>query len=288
MLKIYKGEKMQELISFIKQAVLQISYELKFPDTSYEKSQNHTGDTQLKFDILSDKIIEKTLSQCPKIKALISEEKEEMLLINDGAEFIVAYDPLDGSSLMDVNFAIGSIFAIYEKSPKASNLKAAVYSVYGPRIELVVCEDIPRLYRLNQKDEFVLVKELKMLEKGKINSTGGTQKNWEKKHVDFIKALFDEGYRLRYSGAMVSDVHQILLKGGGLFSYPATKDAPKGKLRAFFEVFPLAFIIEKAGGKTSNGENSSLLELEFNDIHSTTPCFFGSNYEIEKLLKAYT
>lgn len=278
---------MQELISFIKQAVLQISNELKFPDTSYEKSQNHTGDTQLKFDILSDKIIEKTLSKCPKIKALISEEKEEMLIINEGAEFIVAYDPLDGSSLMDVNFAIGSIFAIYEKSPKASNLKAAVYSIYGARLELVICEDIPKLYRLNQNNEFILVKELKMEQKGKINATGGTQKNWDLKHATFIKSLFDEGYRLRYSGAMVSDIHQILLKGGGIFSYPATKDSPQGKLRAFFEVFPLAFILEKAGGKTSNGQNNSLLELKFNDIHSTTPCFFGSNYEIQKLLKAY-
>lgn len=278
---------MQELISFIKQAVLQISNELKFPDTSYEKSQNHTGDTQLKFDILSDKIIEKTLSKCPKIKALISEEKEEMLIINEEAEFIVAYDPLDGSSLMDVNFAIGSIFAIYEKSPKASNLKAAVYSIYGARLELVICEDIPKLYRLNQNNEFILVKELKMEQKGKINATGGTQKNWDLKHATFIKSLFDEGYRLRYSGAMVSDIHQILLKGGGIFSYPATKDSPQGKLRAFFEVFPLAFILEKAGGKTSNGQNNSLLELEFNDIHSTTPCFFGSNYEIQKLLKAY-
>ncbi len=278
---------MKELIFYIKQAVLQISKELKFPDTSYEKSQNHTGDTQLKFDILSDKIIEKTLSKCPKIKALISEEKQDLLLLNEKANFIVAYDPLDGSSLMDVNFAIGSIFAIYEESPKACNLKGAVYSIYGARLELVICEDKPKLYRLNENDEFIFVKELQMLEKGKINAPGGTQKDWEEKHFKFIKSLFDEGYRLRYSGALVSDVHQILLKGGGLFSYPATKNSPSGKLRAFFEVLPLAFIIEKAGGKTSDGKNTSLLELDFKDIHATTPCFLGSGYEIEKLLKDY-
>lgn len=278
---------MQELISFIQEAVLEISNALKFPDTSYENSQNRTGDTQLKFDILSDKIIEKTLSKCSKIKALISEEKKDLLLLNENAKFIVAYDPLDGSSLMDVNFAIGSIFAIYEESPKASNLKASVYSIYGARLELVVCENTPKLYRLNENKEFIFVKELKMLEKGKINAPGGTQKDWEEKHSAFIKSLFDEGYRLRYSGALVSDIHQILLKGGGLFSYPATKNSPSGKLRAFFEVLPLAFIIEKAGGKTSDGQNSSLLELDFKDIHATTPCFLGSGYEIEKLLKAY-
>lgn len=278
---------MQELISYIQKAVIEISNALKFPDTSYSQNQNSTGDTQLKFDVLSDEIITNTLSQCPSIKAIISEEKDEILNINENAKFVVAYDPLDGSSLMDVNFAIGSIFAIYEEKASAKNLKAALYSMYGARLELVICEDKPKLYRLDKNDKFAFVKELQMQEKGKINATGGIQKFWEEKHANFIKKLFDEGYRLRYSGAMVSDINQILLKGGGLFSYPATSDAPKGKLRAFFEVFPLAFIIEKAGGKTTNGENHSLLELDFDKIHATTPCFFGSKYEISELLKAY-
>ncbi|EHG2313208.1 class 1 fructose-bisphosphatase [Campylobacter jejuni] len=278
---------MQEVISYIQKAVLEISNALKFPDTSYSQNQNFTGDTQLKFDVLSDEIITKTLSQCSSIKAIISEEKDEILTLNERANFIVAYDPLDGSSLMDVNFAIGSIFAIYEEKVNAKNLRAALYSMYGARLELVICKDQPKLYRLNANNEFIFIKDLKMNEKGKINATGGTQKFWEEKHAKFIKSLFDEGYRLRYSGAMVSDINQILLKGGGIFSYPATQDAPNGKLRAFFEVFPLAFIIEKAGGKTTNGKNHSLLELEFDKIHATTPCFFGSEYEISKLLKAY-
>lgn len=278
---------MQNILTHIKEAVLKIANELEFPDTSYSKNTNATGDTQLRFDVLSDELITQTLSKCQNIKALISEEKAESLELNPKAKFIVAYDPLDGSSLMDVNFAVGSIFAIYEEKAQAKNLKAALYSIYGARLELVICEDTPKLYRLDKNKNFILVKELKMGEKGKINATGGTQKFWDCKHSHFIKSLFDEGYRLRYSGAMVSDTHQILLKGGGLFSYPATQDAPNGKLRAFFEVFPLAYIVEKAGGKTTNGTNSSLLELEFDAIHSTTPCFFGSNYEISKLLKAY-
>ncbi|MBZ7939342.1 MULTISPECIES: class 1 fructose-bisphosphatase [Campylobacter] len=278
---------MEELISYIQKAVLEISDALKFPDTSYSQNHNSTGDTQLKFDILSDEIITKTLSQCSTLKAIISEEKNEILKVNDNAKYIVAYDPLDGSSLMDVNFAIGSIFGIYEEKASAKNLKAAIYSMYGARLEMVICEDTPKLYRLDKNNEFVFIKELKMGEKGKINATGGTQKFWDEKHAKFIKTLFDENYRLRYSGAMVSDINQILLKGGGIFSYPATKDSPMGKLRAFFEVFPLAFIIEKAGGKTTNGSNQSLLDLEFDAIHATTPCFFGSKYEIERLLEIY-
>ncbi|MCX2682760.1 class 1 fructose-bisphosphatase [Campylobacter sp. MIT 21-1685] len=278
---------MHNILTHIKKAILQISKELQFPDTSYSKNINATGDTQLKFDVLSDGIITQTLSQCQSIKALVSEEKTESLELNPKAKFIVAYDPLDGSSLMEVNFAIGSIFAIYEETMSAKNLKLALYSIYGPRLELVICEENPKLYRLNNTKNFVFIKELRMQEQGRINATGGTQKFWDNKHSNFIKTLFAEEYRLRYSGAMVSDTHQILLKGGGIFSYPATQDAPNGKLRAFFEVFPLAYIIEKAGGKSTNGYNSSLLELEFEQIHATTPCFFGSKKEIAQLLKAY-
>ncbi|MDN2781930.1 fructose-bisphosphatase class I, partial [Campylobacter jejuni] len=81
------------------------------------------------------------------------------------------------------------------------------------RLELVICKDQPKLYRLNANNEFIFIKALKMNEKGKINATGGTQKFWEETHAKFIKSLFDEGYRLRYAGAMVRDINQILLKG---------------------------------------------------------------------------
>ncbi|EGK8092329.1 class 1 fructose-bisphosphatase [Campylobacter lari] len=279
---------MQELIDDIQKAVIEISKELRYlKDFDYTTSQNATGDNQLKLDVKSDEIITRILKQSKGLKSLISEEKQEQLLINENKKYVVAYDPLDGSSLVDVNFAIGSIFAIYEQKASAKNLKAAVYAIYGVRLELIVCIDTPKLYRLNEKDEFVFVKDLKLNEKGKLNASGGTQKNWSNAHRAFIKALFDEGYRLRYSGAMVSDLHQILLKGGGLFSYPATSDAPNGKLRAYFEVFPFAFIFEKAGGFSTNGENNSLLDLEFEKIHASTPCFLGSKYEIEKLKQAY-
>lgn len=280
---------MQAIFESIKKAVLAISNEMKFPDTSYKDSQNATGDTQLGFDIKSDELITRILSECTDIKALISEEKSEIYALNPQGKFVVAYDPLDGSSLFDVNFAIGSIFGIYESEANARNLKAAAYSIYGARLELVLCEQnsAPKLYRLHQNSKFVFVKELQIGAKGKINACGGTQKEWSDTHAKFIKSLFDEGYRLRYSGAMVSDIHQILCKGGGLFSYPATKNSLNGKLRAFFEVLPLAFIVENAGGKTTNGTNSTLLELQFNELHATTPCFFGSEYEINKLLSVY-
>ncbi|NLY04060.1 MAG: class 1 fructose-bisphosphatase [Campylobacter sp.] len=273
---------MNEILKAIKVSVVSISKLLKDADFGYTDSINHTGDKQLKLDIRSDEIITQTLSKVNAIKALISEEKDEILELNKDANFIVAYDPLDGSSLVDVNFAVGSIFGIYKDEVSAKSLVCACYSVYGPRLEFVICQNTPLLYRY-VNGEFVKAKELKLENKGKLNATGGTQKGWSHKHREFIKGLFDEGYRLRYSGAMVADLHQILLKGGGLFSYPATNDAPNGKLRITFEVLPFAYIYDKAGGASSDESGNSLLELKFSEIHTTTPCFFGSKYEISKL-----
>ena len=278
---------MQEIFKTIENIAKKISNELKFAEFGYTQNQNSTGDTQLKFDVLSDKIIEDEFKNSSLVKALVSEEKDKMLKINEKGEFIVAYDPLDGSSLFDVNFAIGSIFGIYKNEISSENLVAAAYTLYGPRLEMVVCESSPKLYRLNPQNEFVFINELKLKEKGKLNATGATQKGWSEKHKKLVNCLFEEGYRLRYSGAMVSDLHQILIKGGGLFSYPATTDAPNGKLRVTFEVLPFAFIYEKAGGATTNGTSNSLFEIKIEKIHQTSPCFFGSKYEIAKLHEIY-
>ena len=267
---------MQGIIRAIERAAMRISEEIKYADLGYLESENATGDTQLKLDVKSDNIITEELSKLAQVKALVSEEKETPLALNNEGQYVIAYDPLDGSSVVGVNFAVGSIFGIYKGEMKTENLVTAIYVVYGPRVELVVCESAPKLYRLSREGEFKFARDLRLDEKGKINATGATQKNWSEAHRAFIRSLFDEGYRLRYSGAMVSDLHQILVKGGGLFSYPATSDHPQGKLRMAFEVLPFAFIFERAGGATTDGQNGSLLELNLEKTHQTTPCYFGS------------
>jgi fructose-1,6-bisphosphatase I len=142
------------------------------------------------------------------------------------------------------------------------------------------------MYRLNKQNEFIFQKEIHLGEKGKLNAPGATQKGWSKEHKALVDAIFQDGYRLRYSGGMVPDLHQILLKGGGLFSYPSTSDVPKGKLRMIFEVFPFAFVFEKAGGMAIDGKNR-LLDLAPMHPHDTTPCFFGSNEEIKRVLSIH-
>jgi fructose-1,6-bisphosphatase I len=144
----------------------------------------------------------------------------------------------------------------------------------------------PQHYRANE-GLFNLIDEISLGEKGKLNAPGGTQQHWSTTHKTFVDSLFAEGYRLRYSGGMVPDLHQILLKGGGLFSYPGTTDKPEGKLRQLFEVIPFAFIYEQAGGQAINHQGKRLMELVPSHPHDTSTCFFGSNYEINKLKIAY-
>lgn len=256
-------------------------------DTDYSAHSNQSGDVQLKLDIQSDLIIAEEFSKIEMIKAIASEEKEEEEVLHPEGELCIAYDPLDGSSLIDVDLSVGSIFGIYEGEWSAQKMIAAVYVVYGPRTEMVTA------YRNNirhftwRHGRFKELAQITIGEKGKLNAPGGTQQHWAAHHKAMVDGLFAEGYRLRYSGGMVPDLHQILLKGGGLFSYPGTTDKPDGKLRKLFEVFPFAFVYELAGGEAIDDKGNRLLDLPCADPHETTPCFFGSKYEIGKVKAAY-
>ncbi|BCD68013.1 class 1 fructose-bisphosphatase [Nitratiruptor sp. YY09-18] len=277
---------MTEIIEAIKRSAIKISKAIVDEEFGYEGSVNSSGEEQLKLDVLSDKIIEEELSTASSVKAIASEEKSEETLIHENGKYLVAYDPLDGSSLVDVNLSVGSIFGIYENGWSGKNLVASAYVVYGPRVELVVATiKAERFILRNGKFEFL--QELQLLQKGKLNAPGATQKYWYPHHKALVESLFAEGYRLRYSGGMVPDLHQILVKGGGLFSYPGTKDKPRGKLRKLFEVFPFANIYEKAGGRAINDAGERLLDLSCSELHETTPCFFGSHYEIKKVREYY-
>ena len=278
---------MTEIINAIKDIAIEISDAIKTKDTGKAESENASGDVQVKLDVISDEIVERHLTKVKSIVEIMSEEKESPVKTTHKGDYLIAYDPLDGSSLIDVDLSVGSIFGIYKNDYQGPNIVAAVYVVYGPRVEMVVARDNVELFRLNPfTKEFEFVKEIRLNEKGKILAPGGTQKEWYSYHKRMIDNLFKEGYRLRYSGGMVPDLHQILLKSGGLFAYPGANDKPKGKLRKLFEVFPFAYIFEKAGGLAIDG-SVDLLSLDYEHYHDTTPCFFGSNYEIEYVLKTY-
>ena len=279
---------MTEIFKAIERSAIRIREAIENDDTGYSHSQNTTGDIQLKLDIKSDFIIEEEFATIKSVKELASEEKEHIEVLNPDGKYLIGYDPLDGSSLADVNLSVGSIFGIYENDYNGSSLKCAVYVVYGPRVEMVIAteENGVEMFRLDADQKFNFIQKLELDQKGKLNSPGGTQKNWEPHHKKMIDDIFQDGYRLRYSGGMVPDLHQILIKGGGLFSYPGTSDVPNGKLRMTFEVFPFAFVFEKAGGASIDGYGR-VLDLSPKHIHDTTPCFFGSNEEIKRVTVCY-
>lgn len=276
---------MNDIFEAIKESAVEIKSLIEKGDTGKSENENSTGDTQLKLDIASDIIIEKIFKKVPSIKAIVSEEQEAIVNLNENGKYLIAYDPLDGSSLVDVNLSVGSIFGIYENDFTSSNIIAAVYVVFGPRVELVIATDDVKMYRLNN-GEFKFIKNISLNDKGNLNAPGSTQSCWYPYHKALISDFFENGYKLQYSGGMVPDLHQILVKGGGLFSYPGTTDKPKGKLRQLFEVFPFAFVYEKANGMAVDGY-ARFLDIETTHIHDTSPCFFGSKAEISKVLEVY-
>lgn len=277
---------MKEILEAIERSAIRIKRAIDVKDIGYSQEQNSSGETQLQLDIQSDLIIEEELSHVEGVHTIASEEKEHPMLLNEKGHYFIAFDPLDGSSLVDVNLSVGSIFGIYEGEFIGSKLIASCYVVYGPRVELVFAhEGKVKLYLL-QEGAFEYVKEIHLNEKGKINAPGGTQQFWAPYHKAMIDSFFAQGYRLRYSGGMVPDLHQILLKGGGLFSYPGASDKPEGKLRQLFEVFPFALIFETAGGAAIDG-TIRVLDKKTAHVHDTSPCFFGSKYEISVVEDVY-
>lgn len=281
---------LESIFTSIKQASLDIYAVLQGSLGEYTKNTNTTGDTQLQADVQADIILQEAFKNIACVKQICSEEQESAILFHESGLYSIAYDPLDGSSLMGANLSVGSIFGIYAGDFLPQNLVASAYVVYGMVVGIGFASLLKEgvdYFTYNGK-EFGLQKCLKLSNKGKLNATGGTQKNWSKIHKAKMESLFDAGYRLRYSGGMVPDLHHILVKGGGLFSYPATSDAPNGKLRMLFEVFPFAFIFERVGGKAvfineieSKTTITPLLELKPKHLHDTTPCYFGSIWEID-------
>ncbi|MCF6330548.1 MAG: class 1 fructose-bisphosphatase [Sulfurimonas sp.] len=276
---------MTDIFDAIQRSAKRIKKAIDIKDIGYSNQANSSGETQLQLDIQCDMIIEEEFSQISSIHTIASEEKEKEMLFHKQGKYYIAYDPLDGSSLIDVNLSVGTIYGIYEGGFGADKMVASCYVVHGPRVEMVFAHNKVKLHLL-QGENWEFIKEIHLTQKGKIMAPGGTQQNWTKYHKEMIDGFFADGYRLRYSGGMVPDLHQLLLKGGGLFSYPSTSDKPDGKLRKLFEIFPFAFIYKIAGGGAIDGKND-LMDIDCKHIHDTSPCFFGSNYEIEKVKEVY-
>ncbi|WP_000384752.1 class 1 fructose-bisphosphatase [Helicobacter pylori] len=273
-----------EIISLLEKGVKKAQEILEKPDAgSYTKLENSSGDTPIKADLALDKFLEENFLSLENIKSVFSEEKETPVTKENGS-YLIAYDPLDGSSVMEANFLVGTIIGVYEKDYKAQNLVASLYVVFGHKIELVVALDKVYRYAFYQ-NKFHFIETIVLENKGKIVASGGNQKDFSLGLKKALEEFFAENYRLRYSGSMVADVHHVLVKKGGMFSYP------QRKLRKLFEVFPLALMVEKAKGEAfyfDKGVKKRLLEQSVENYHEKSECYLASQHEaqiLEKYLK---
>ncbi|RPF68898.1 class 1 fructose-bisphosphatase [Helicobacter pylori] len=273
-----------EIISLLEKGVKKAQEILEKPDAgSYTKLENSSGDTPIKADLALDKFLEENFLSLENIKSVFSEEKETPVTKENGS-YLIAYDPLDGSSVMEANFLVGTIIGVYEKDYKAQNLVASLYVVFGHKIELVVALDKVYRYAFYQ-NKFHFIETIVLENKGKIVASGGNQKDFSLGLKKALEEFFAENYRLRYSGSMVADVHHVLIKKGGMFSYP------QKKLRKLFEVFPLALMVEKAKGEAfyfDKGVKKRLLEQSVESYHEKSECYLASPHEaqiLEKYLK---
>ncbi len=247
---------------------------------------NIYGEEQVKLDRKANEILLRALRNSKLVKQAGSEEEKEVIQIDsEKGHFGVTVDPLDGSSLIPTNLAVGIIFSVYENGEIMSglhNITEAFYILLGP-LTLMVFADKNGVSQFvyNKKGVFDLVKEHLIIPEGKIYSPGGLRKEWTNVQYDLIHNLEEKGFKLRYSGSFVPDFHQILIYGG-IFTYPALINEPKGKLRLLFEVGPMAFIAEKAEGAAIDGRNR-ILEITPTEVDQRTPVYIGSKKLIEEL-----
>lgn len=273
---------------------------------------NVQGEEQMKLDVYADDILVNVLQNSADCAGIASEENDDFVAFTDqhsmNSKYVVMFDPLDGSSNIDVNASIGTIFCIYKRVSelgkpctkedflqKGENMKAAGYVIYGSSTMLVCATKLGvNGFTLEPSiGEFCLShRDMKCKDNGKIYSINQGNTN---KLSDKLKAYLDycmdedkesnRPYSHRYIGSMVADLHRTLIKGG-IFMYPADKKNVHGKLRLLYECNPMSFIVEKAGGAATTGVQR-ILEVQPQELHQRVPIFIGSKQMVNHYLEHF-
>jgi fructose-1,6-bisphosphatase I len=265
--------------------------------------KNIHGEEMKKLDVFADETIYRAMDHGGHLCVMASEENEDILQIPDSyptGKYVLLYDPLDGSSNIDANVSVGTIFSIYRRVSVAGKgtlqdclqpgyrQVAAGYVIYGSSAMLVYTTgDGVHGFTLDPSiGEFLLSHEnIRIPHRGKIYSVNeGNYRWWDEGMKKYVKYLQEEDkatnrpYSGRYVGSMVADVHRTLLYGG-IFMYPGDRKHPGGKLRLMYEANPMAFIVEQAGGRASNG-TKRILDIQPEKLHQRTPLFIGSEEDV--------
>lgn len=266
-----------------------------------------TGDTNVqqekvqKLDIIANTELIQALAPTGLVCAIGSEEEDEPVEVEQGVNgrYVVLFDPLDGSSNIDVCAPIGTIFSIYRRKTTPGSgtnsledmlqpgrdLAAAGYIIYGSSTMLIYTTGSGvHSFTLDPAiGEFILTNsDLKCDGGAKVYSTNeGNSPRWDDADIAWVAEMKAEGYSARYIGSLVGDFHRNLLRGG-IFTYPGDKKSPNGKLRLLYECAPMAFIMEQAGGNASDG-TQRILDIQPTALHQRTPLYIGGANEVERI-----
>lgn len=270
-------------------------------------SDNVQGEVQKKLDIVSNVIMVDTLLSGGKVAALASEEMDDMIPGDDQASYLLMFDPLDGSSNIDINMSVGTIFSILNKQHSGSATHqdfmqsgrqqiGAGYVLYGPSTMLVLTlgDGVDAFTLDRDVGEFILTAERLSIpedtQEFAINSSNS--RHWEepvKRYIDECMAgktgVRGKDFNMRWVACMVGDIHRILTRGG-IFMYPYDLKNPEkaGRLRLMYEANPMGMLVEQAGGIASTGR-APILEVQPNDLHQRVPVIMGSKNEVLRLEK---
>lgn len=269
---------------------------------------NVQGEEVQKLDVYADKVFANTFGRCGEFMAMVSEEREDMFparLGDSSSDYVIAFDPLDGSSNIDVNVSIGTIFGVYRRLPRnegssSEDLRdflqtgdkqvAAGYTIYGSSTMFVFTtgNGVNGFTLYPTIGEFILTHpDMKIPDFGKTYSCNEAYSaRWSRGVQEYLKECKSAepgkpAYSMRYVGSLVADFHRTLLKGG-IFMYPGDTKNPRGKLRLLYECAPLAFIVEQAGGRAIDGQRR-IMDIAPDDIHQRTPMFIGSGENVNQL-----
>jgi len=241
---------------------------------------NPSGERRLAADAHADDLFEAALAEVDGVGAYASEERETV--VEWGSGLSVAVDPLDGSSNLKSNNAMGTIVGVYDAAlpARGRDLVAAGYVLYGPITTMVVAADGGVREEVLEGGDRRVVDDVRLPDEPTVYGFGGRAPDWPDAFAGYVRDVERE-LKLRYGGAMVGDVNQVLTYGG-IFAYPALQSAPSGKLRLQFEGNPMGYVIEAAGGRSSDGERS-LLEVDPDALHDRVPVHVGNDDLIDRL-----
>jgi fructose-1,6-bisphosphatase I len=265
----------------------------------YTGGTNVQGEEVQKLDVFANDVLCTVLERSGRCALVASEELEQVRVQSENGKYIVCFDPLDGSSNIDVNISIGTIFCVLRAQSVAGHLTegplqpghkivAAGYSVYGSATTLVLATSFGvNCFTLDPGvgEFFLSHPDLRCPERGSTYSINeGNFVRWDDKVKKWVSWVKEENkadgrpFGQRYVGSLVADAHRTLLKGG-IFAYPADKKSPGGKLRLLYEANPMAYIFEQAGGAATNGIDP-ILKIEPKSVHDRTPLVLGSKHDV--------